>query len=110
MIGANYLEVVVAPEYEEGTVDILKKRKNLRIIRIQKIAALESYSNTRFVEFKSLIDGGIVVQQSPLNRIKSKDDFLPATAVSKGERIQIARTPTEAEYKDMIFGWAVEQG
>lgn len=110
MVNANYLEVVLAPEYEEGTLDILKKRKNLRIIRIQKINSLANHANFRFVEFKSLIDGGIIVQQSPINRIQSKEDFQLATAVYKGEEIRIARTPTEAEYEDMIFGWAVEQG
>jgi phosphoribosylaminoimidazolecarboxamide formyltransferase/IMP cyclohydrolase len=110
MVNANYLEVVLAPEYEEGTLDILKKRKNLRIIRIQKIDSLGNHAHNRFVEFKSLIDGGIIVQQSPINRIENKDDFQLATAVYKGEEIRIARTPTEAEYEDMIFGWAVEQG
>ncbi len=37
MVRENYLEVVVAPEYEEGTVDILKKRANLRIVRVPRI-------------------------------------------------------------------------
>lgn len=110
MVNTNYLEVVLAPEYEEGTLDILRKRKNLRIIRIQKIDSLANFAQTRFVEFKSLIDGGIIVQQSPVNKIKSKEDFQSATAVYKGEEVRIARTPTEAEYEDMIFGWAVEQG
>lgn len=110
MVNANYLEVVLAPEYEEGTLDILKKRKNLRIIRIEKIDSLASYTHTRFVEFKSLIDGGIIVQQSPINRIQSKEDFQLANAVYKGEEVRIARTPTDTEYEDMIFGWAVEQG
>jgi phosphoribosylaminoimidazolecarboxamide formyltransferase/IMP cyclohydrolase len=110
MVNANYLEVVLAPEYEEGTLDILKKRKNLRIIRIQKIDSLGNHAHNRFVEFKSLIDGGIIVQQSPINRIENKDDFQLATAVYKGEEIRIARTPTEAEYENMTFGWAVEQG
>ncbi|MCW8799485.1 MAG: IMP cyclohydrolase, partial [Desulfobacter sp.] len=33
-ISRNYLEVVVAPDYEEGSLDILKQRKNLRIVRL----------------------------------------------------------------------------
>src|SRR5512137_1590346 len=37
MVGKNYLEVVAAPEFEEGTISILAKRKNLRIIRVSKI-------------------------------------------------------------------------
>jgi phosphoribosylaminoimidazolecarboxamide formyltransferase/IMP cyclohydrolase len=62
------------------------------------------------VEFKSLIDGGIIVQQSPVNRIKSPDDFLPAVVEYKGKTYSIERKPTEEDYADMLFGWQVEQG
>lgn len=110
LVSANYLEVVAAPDYEEGVVGILAKRKNLRIVRIQKISDLEKYRSTRFVEFKSLIDGGLIVQQSPVNRIKAKEDFLPARTTSKGKEYSIERQPTLQEYDDMMFGWNVEQG
>lgn len=110
MVSRNYLEVVAAPDYEEGTIQILSKRKNLRIIRISKIYDLSKYRDLRFVDFKSLIDGGIVVQQSPINKIRSKEDFLPAKAVYQGKEYVIERQPTEKEYEDMLFGWNVEQG
>ncbi|MFH0924515.1 MAG: IMP cyclohydrolase [bacterium] len=110
MINNMYLEVVVAPDYEEGVLDILKKKKNLRIIRIDKIRDLERYRNLRFVDFKSLIDGGIIVQQSPLNEINSNADLKPATASYKGEEYRIERLPTAKNYEDMLFGWGVEQG
>jgi phosphoribosylaminoimidazolecarboxamide formyltransferase/IMP cyclohydrolase len=110
MINQNYLEVVVAPEYEEGTVEMLAKRPNLRIIRIRKIDRLEQYRSLRFVDFKSLMDGGIIVQQSSINAITTEDDLKPATASYKGKEYVISRTPTDREYEDMIFGWAVEQG
>jgi len=110
IVSKNYLEVVAAPEFEEGTINILAKRKNLRIIRVSKINELEKYRKLRFVDFKSLIDGGIIVQQSPVNKIKSKDDFLLAKAVYQGKEYVIERKPTEQEYADMLFGWNVEQG
>ncbi|MDI6889390.1 MAG: hypothetical protein QMC83_00395 [Thermodesulfovibrionales bacterium] len=110
MVSGNYLEVVAAPEFEEGTVDILSRRKNLRIIRISRINELEKYRTLRFVDFKSLIDGGIIVQQSPINKIKSKEDFLPAKTTYKGKEYFIERMPTDREYADMLFGWNVEQG
>lgn len=110
MVGKNYLEVVAAPEFEEGTVHILAKRKNLRIIRVGKIHELVKFRTLRFVDFKSLIDGGIIVQQSPLNKIKTKDDFLPAKTTYKDQEYAIERQPTEKEYADMLFGWNVEQG
>lgn len=110
LVSENYLEVVAAPEFEDGTLDILAKRKNLRVIRISRISELERYKNIRFVDFKSLIDGGIIVQQSPINRIRSKEDFLPAKATYKGKEYVIERMPTEREYDDMIFGWNIQQG
>lgn len=110
MVSGNYLEVVGAPEFEEGTVEILSKRKNLRIVRIDGISTLEKFRTSRFVDLKCLIDGGIIVQQSPVNRIKSVQDFLPATTSYKGKEYAIARQPTENELKDMYFGWMVEQG
>jgi len=110
MVSENYLEVVVAPEYEEGVVDILKRRGNLRIMRLPRMDRLAEYRDVRFVDFKSLMDGGIIVQQSSLNTIKSKKDFQKATATYKGKTFTIKREPTEEEFADMIFGWAVEQG
>jgi phosphoribosylaminoimidazolecarboxamide formyltransferase/IMP cyclohydrolase len=110
MVSGNYLEVVGAPDFEEGVVGILAKRKNLRIVRIEKIASLEKYRSARFVDFKALIDGGIIVQQSPLNRIRTKDDFLPAKTVYKGKEYAVERQPADKEFEDMLFGWNVEQG
>jgi len=101
---------VAAPEFEEGAIEILAKSANLRIVRINRIENLSYYLNARFVEFKSLIDGGIIVQQSPLNRISTAADFLPATVEYKGKTYSISRKPTEHDYADMLFGWQVEQG
>lgn len=110
LISQNYLEVVAAPEFEDGALDLLKKRKNLRIIRIAGLAKLEQYRTERFVDFKSLMDGGLVVQQSPLNIVTSKADLAIAHTVYKGNDYRIQREPTAKEYEDFLFGWYVEQG
>jgi phosphoribosylaminoimidazolecarboxamide formyltransferase/IMP cyclohydrolase len=110
MVSENYLEVVAAPDYEEGTMELLAKRKNLRIIRMPRINELSRFQALRFVDFKSLIDGGIIVQQSALNRIMRKEDFLEARTVYKGKEYVIKRKPSDKEYEDMLFGWKVEQG
>jgi len=110
MVSENYLEVVAAPDYEEGTMELLAKRKNLRIVRMPRINELSRFQALRFVDFKSLIDGGIIVQQSALNRIMRKEDFLEARTVYKGKEYVIKRKPSDKEYEDMLFGWKVEQG
>ena len=110
LVSNNYLEVVAAPEFEEGTVPILARRKNLRIIRISRINDLAKHRTLRFVDFKSLLDGGVIVQQSAVNKILSKEDFLPAKTTYRDKEYEIERKPTEEEYADMLFGWSVEQG
>jgi phosphoribosylaminoimidazolecarboxamide formyltransferase/IMP cyclohydrolase len=91
-------------------MDILSKKKNLRIIKISAMENLSKYKSMRFVDFKSLIDGGIIVQQSPINIINSKSDLKIAETEYKGTKYAVERKPTENEYKDMLFGWNVEQG
>jgi phosphoribosylaminoimidazolecarboxamide formyltransferase/IMP cyclohydrolase len=110
MLANNYLEVVCAPEFENGSLDILKKSKNLRIIKITGINKLADYEKFRFVDFKSLIDGGIIVQQSAVNSIRSISDLLPAVATWQGRTYTCERQPTARELEDMIFGWAIEHG
>ncbi len=110
LMSENYLEVVAAPDYEEGALEVLKKRANLRIIQISRIDRLAAYIDKRFVDFKSLIDGGLIVQQSPLYGIRSAADFKPAESSYQGKLFQIRREPTEQEMADLLFGWFVEQG
>ncbi|MHB8066391.1 MAG: IMP cyclohydrolase [Desulfobaccales bacterium] len=110
LVSQNYLEVVAAPDFEAGTLDILKKSKDLRIIRISRFDRLQHLVHNRYVEFKSLCDGGLIVQQSPLNAILKKEDFKPALAMHQGQEYRCRREPTEQEYEDLLFGWWVEQG
>ncbi len=109
-LASQYLEVVCAPAFESGTVEILAKRKNLRIIAIKQIERLAQFWDKRFIDFKSLIDGGIIIQQSPVNRIRTKDDLKPASCEYQGKLYKTVRKPTDKEYEDIIFGWSVEQG
>ena len=109
-ISNQYAEVVVAPDFEENTVGILAKRKNLRVIKIGNISKLQTFIGKRCVEFKSLIDGGIISQWSFVPASRSKKDLLSATCQYKGKTYTVKRTPTEKEYEDLLFGWLVESG
>lgn len=106
----NYSEVVVAPEFAEGVLDIFAKRKNLRVLRIGNITALQEYIGARVVDFKSLIDGGIIVQWSYAPKTLTKDDLYPAQTLYKGREYKVKRMPTDNEYDDLLFGWLVESG
>lgn len=110
LINNSYFEVLVAPSFALGTLDILRKRKNLRIIQIERLDRLAEYKNMRFLEFRSLMDGGLIVQQSPVTNIEDISDFQLAEAEYKGEVYKIKRAPTEREANDLLFGWYVQQG
>ncbi|MBU0767510.1 MAG: IMP cyclohydrolase [Proteobacteria bacterium] len=109
-ITEQYAEVVVAPDFEDGVMDIFSKKKNLRVIRIDNINRLQSFVGQRCVEFKSLIDGGIVAQWSFVPKARTKADLKLAACEYKGKQYQVNREPTEQEYNDLLFGWLVESG
>ena len=106
----QYAEVVVAPDFEEGTMDIFGKKKNLRVIRIGNIDRLQTFVGQRCVEFKSLIDGGHIVQWSFVPTAKTKADLTIAQCEYKGNAYQVDREPTDQEYDNLLFGWFVESG
>ena len=109
-IAAQYAEVVVAPEFEEGVLGILEARKNLRVIRITAMDKLQTFIGERVVDFKSLMDGGLVAQWSFVPETLSKKDFSLAFTEYKGKTYRVNREPTPREYEDLLFGWLVESG
>lgn len=109
-ISKQYAEVVVAPDFEDGAMEILAQRKNLRVIRIKNIDKLNTFVGKRVVEFKNLIDGGIVAQWSFAPQALDKSDYVLAECDYKGKKYVINRPPTEQEYADIRFGWLLESG
>jgi phosphoribosylaminoimidazolecarboxamide formyltransferase/IMP cyclohydrolase len=109
-ISQQYAEVVVAPDYDEGVMEILSRRKNLRVIRIDNINRLHNFVGQRCVEFKSLIDGGMITQWSFVPQVRDKADFKLAACEYQGKPYKINRVPTPEEYADLLFGWLVEAG
>lgn len=110
LIAESYSEVVVAPSYAEGVMDLFAAKKNLRVMQIRNIDRLASFDGERVLEAKTLIDGGVVVQWSFVPKARRPEDLMPASAVVKGREYRIDRMPTPAEYEDLIFGWLVESG
>jgi len=106
----QYAEVVVAPDFEEGTMDIFGTKKNLRVVRIGNIDRLQTFVGQRCVEFKSLIDGGHIVQWSFVPTARTKADLAIAQCEYKGQTYKLNREPTDQEYDDLLFGWFVEAG
>lgn len=106
----QYAEVVVAPDFEEGVMAIFEQKKNLRVIRIGNIDRLQSFVGQRCVEFKSLIDGGHIVQWSFVPTTLTPADLKVAETEYKGKTYRVDREPTDKEYDNLLFGWLVESG
>lgn len=109
-IASRYTEVVAAPGYAEGSLDILCSKKNLRVLRIGRMDRLGEYLSMPYIDFHSLIDGGMILQRSYQTGIRSVEDFLPAEARCKGSTHRCAREASREELEDLLFGWRVETG
>jgi phosphoribosylaminoimidazolecarboxamide formyltransferase/IMP cyclohydrolase len=79
----------VAPDFEAEALDVLKSKKNLRVLRVQP-AAVE-----RGVEYRH-ISGGMLVQTRDTHKLTRAD-----------LRVMTKRQPTEAEIEAMLFAWTV---
>lgn len=85
-----FVEVIAAPAFDEDALDLLQKKKNLRIVQPTNVAL-------RSLSLRSIY-GGVLVQE--LDR--SQDDMDPA-----GWRIVSEKQPTEAQLADLAFAWRV---
>ena len=123
LIVENYAEVVVAPDFKPGVMDLFATKKNLRVFRIKNMSRLADFVAKPVIDFKSLVDGGIVAQTSFVCKARKPEDLMPAYCNRKikvkvegeGEEIRweehkIKRLPTAKEYEDLVFGWLVEAG
>jgi len=86
-----FTEVIVAPDYDPAALEVLRQKKNLRVLRCWPSAHRET------VEYKQ-ISGGMLVQTRDTHRIKREQ----LKVVSK-------RAPTENEINDLLFAWTVCQ-
>jgi phosphoribosylaminoimidazolecarboxamide formyltransferase / IMP cyclohydrolase len=109
-VAEQYAEVLVAPEFESGVMGILERKKNLRVIKIGDMDRLETFVGQRCVEFKSLMDGGVIAQWSFVPKTRAREDLNIAECQRKGKTYRIQREPSQKEYDDMLFGWLVESG
>lgn len=89
LLAGNYLEVVCAPEFDADALEIIRQRKNLRVIRIGRIDQLAAYEKVRYLDFKSLMDGGLIVQQSAVNNIPHRRRPAAGSRYSQGQGVSL---------------------
>lgn len=85
-----FLEVVVAPSFSEEALEVLRKKKNLRLLRLPHI---EKHDYTA-PKAKTVL-GGLLIQDMDLQLLD-------------GEMKTVTeRKPTEKEMEDLLFAWKV---
>jgi phosphoribosylaminoimidazolecarboxamide formyltransferase/IMP cyclohydrolase len=84
-----FTEVIVAPDYEDGALEALTKKKNIRVLR-----CAEGPANP--VEVKP-IDGGALLQET--DRLQAAGDDPSTWTLATGEAL------SEAELAELAFAW-----
>lgn len=81
-----FLEVVAAPEFDEDALEILRTKKNLRVIKCNVKPCDKKFMVT--------VDGGILVQEEDTKLLEELN-------------VVTEKFPTETEMRDLVFGMKV---
>lgn len=87
-VAEDFAEIVVAPAYEAGALQVFAKKKNLRVLQID----LESEAAR---EWRS-VEGGILLQDSD-----------PGTSSVKDAKVVSKQKPDEKMLRDLQFAWDI---
>ncbi len=87
-----FYEIVIAPEYETEALNLLKRKKDLRIL-VAELPPGYGKAEPGYLDFRK-VKGGFLIQSS---------DSLPEASVSL--KTVTKREPTKAEIEDLLFAW-----
>lgn len=93
LLSAVFLEVVIAPDFDEDALELLKEKKNLRIVKLN--TSLEDYKKITLEEVKITPFGTLIQEQD-----KKELDTETFKVVTKVK-------PTAEQIEDAIFAWKV---
>lgn len=88
-----FLEIILAPDFTPEALEILTKKKNIRLLKMGEFASAKERKSTQAV---TTIEGGMIVQESDVHSLDPAD-----------LKVVTDREPTEAELKQLLFGWKV---
>ncbi len=91
-ITSTFVEAVICPDYTEEALNILKTKKNLRIL---KTGYIPLGKPSKELDFKKVV-GGILVQDRDIKEI-TESDF----------KVVTKKKPTSSQIKELLFGWKV---
>jgi phosphoribosylaminoimidazolecarboxamide formyltransferase/IMP cyclohydrolase len=90
ILDRQFVEVLIAPDYEEGALEYAKKKANVRVLRIPLAPA-----SMGFIDCKRVGSG--LLMQTADDRVVTRDELKVATKLA----------PSEAQFTDLLFAWKV---
>lgn len=90
-IAEIFSEVIIAPSFTQEALDILTRKKNLRLLKV-----LQDPTSVAPVDIRSVGAGSFLYQQRDLLQVQKSD-----------LKVVTDRQPTDAEWEAMLFGWRV---
>ncbi len=85
-----FLEIVIAPSFEPDALEVLKTKKNLRLLQVDLAGKDEKLWDMKKVS------GGLLVQDSDIENFNEEE-----------LKVVTKRKPTQKEMQDLLFGWKV---
>ncbi|MEA3560287.1 MAG: bifunctional phosphoribosylaminoimidazolecarboxamide formyltransferase/IMP cyclohydrolase [Candidatus Omnitrophota bacterium] len=92
IISAGFVEAIIAPGYDADALDQLKKKKNLRIL---KVGSISLDASRKLVDFKKVV-GGLLVQ-----------DYNQKDVLKQELRTVTKKLPNDNEADSLIFAWRI---
>jgi len=86
-----FTEVIIAPEFDDDALELLKKKPKIRAIKSKVVASKDEKIPT----YRSALGGMLV--QSQDTRVVTEDDLTIATETK----------PSEQQIRDLLFAWKV---
>lgn len=85
-----FLEIIIAPAFSEEALEILTRKKNIRLLQLD--TTLEPNNTLKYTN----VSDGLLVQDMDTHRIKEED-----------LRCVTNRKPTAEEIEQLLFGWNI---
>ncbi|HTK48359.1 MAG TPA: bifunctional phosphoribosylaminoimidazolecarboxamide formyltransferase/IMP cyclohydrolase [Gemmatimonadaceae bacterium] len=87
VISSLFVECIVAPEFSAGALEVLGRKKNLRVLEGRARWSPDALDYKR-------VRGGFLVQERP-----------PSVIDDSAWRVVTTRQPTDEERRDLLFAW-----
>jgi phosphoribosylaminoimidazolecarboxamide formyltransferase/IMP cyclohydrolase len=89
ILDRQFVEVLIAPDYEPGALEYARKKANVRVLRIPHGAGQNNYDSKR-------VGSGLLLQSADL-RVVAEDEL----------KVVSQRQPDGKELADLLFAWRI---